>query len=72
MDEENEMYNKQICAILRDAKDRIINELVDGVSKGYWTEKICLAMLSRYGFIGDTEADTTIKIIMQGNPEWSK
>ena len=67
-----EAYNKEIVLILRNAKDRIIEELIDGVSKGYWTEKICLAMLTRYGEIGNDEEDKTVRIIMQGSNDWSK
>ena len=70
--DEHETYNKEILSILRDAKTRIIDELIDGVAKGYWTEKIVLAMLTRYGEIGNDEDDKTVKVVIQGSPDWSK
>jgi len=67
-----ESYNKEICGLLVYAKQRIINELYEGVCLGYWNEKVVMAQLQKFGVIGDTEADTTVKIIMQGDPNWSK
>lgn len=69
---ESEQYSKEIIDILTRTKQRIIEELLDGVSQGIWTEKIVLAMLSRMGVIGDSDSEKTVKIIMQGDKDWSK
>jgi len=69
--ENNEAYNKEIIAILRDAKQRIIDELYEGVACGYWTEKIILAQLQKFGVIGDTD-DHQVKVVIQGSNSWSE
>ena len=63
---------KEIRNIVRDAKDRIIQELTEGVSLGYWTEKIVLAQLTRFGVIGETESEHAVTIRIQGSDSWSE
>lgn len=70
--EGREAYNQEICGLLRDAKRRIIDELTEGVSLGYWTEKIVLAQLAKFGVIGESDADKTVRIVIQGNNSWSE
>ena len=64
-------YNSEICGILRDAKDRISQELLEGVQMGFWNEKVTMAQLAKYGELGVEDQDRTIRIVMQGSDSWS-
>ena len=66
-----ETINHEIVGLLKHAKKKIIEELYEGVSLGYWTEKIVLAQLTKFGVIGE-DTDTTVKVVIQGSPDWSK
>lgn len=64
--------NKEISDVLIHAKDRIAQELMEGVLMGYWNEKVSMAQLAKYGELNNDQEEKTVKIIMQGNNEWSK
>lgn len=70
--EDNPAYNKEITAILRYAKERIINELYEGVQLGYWNEKVTMAQLAKFGVIGDNTEEKAVKIVIQGSASWSE
>lgn len=72
IDRESESYNKEICDTLTHAKDRIAQELLEGVLQGYWNEKVAMAQLAKYGELGDSDSEKTVKIIMQGSSDWSR
>lgn len=70
--ENRESYNKQICDILADAKQRIINELYEGLALGYWNERLIMAQLAKFGIIGSDDGDRHITISIQGKESWSE
>lgn len=70
--DDNEAYNKEIILILRDAKERIIDELKEGVMLGYWNDRVTAAMLVKYGEIGPAEDSKEVKIVIQGSESWSQ
>ena len=70
--DENESYSKEIIDILKDARERIINELSEGVLLGYWNDRVASAMLVKYGEIGPTEDSKEVKIVIQGSESWSQ
>ena len=69
---ENEAYSKEIMDILTDARERIINELSEGVLLGYWNDKVASAMLVKYGEIGSTEDNRTLTINIQSKESWAE
>ena len=69
---DRESYNKEICGILTDARQRIIDELTEGVLLGYWNDRVCAAMLTKFGVIGSEEQNRTVTINIQGNESWSE
>ena len=70
--EGKESYNKEICAILADAKQRIINELYEGLALGYWNERLIMAQLAKFGIIGRDDDNQTVTIRIQGSDSWSE
>lgn len=70
--ENSEAYNKQIISILMYAKQRIINELYEGVCLGYWNEKVVMAQLQKFGVIGVDTTENTVKVVIQGSNSWSE
>lgn len=62
---------REIRNTLADAKERIIQELYEGVCLGYWNERVVMAQLARFGVIG-TEESHEVKVVIQGNNDWSK
>ena len=74
VDESNtsEAYNKEIVDILIDARERIIDELTEGVLLGYWNDKVASAMLAKFGVIGSDVDNNSVKVIIQGSNEWGK
>lgn len=71
-DEDSPNYSKEICNILTYAKERISQELLEGIQMGYWNEKVTMAQLQKYGYLGSFEEDKTVKVVIQGSPDWSK
>ena len=70
--DDHEAYNKEIIDILTDARERIVNELKEGVLLGYWNDRVASAMLVKYGEIGPTEDTREVKITIQGNNSWAE
>lgn len=70
--DDNEAYNKEIIRILLDARERIIDELKEGVMLGYWNDRVTAAMLVKYGEIGPAEDTKEVKIVMQCKEAWSE
>jgi len=70
--DDHEAYNKKIIDILTDARERIINELSEGVLLGYWNDRVASAMLVKFGVIGPTEDTKEVKITIQGNNSWAE
>lgn len=68
----SEAYNKEIINILTDAKERIIEELTEGVLLGYWNERVVMAQLQKFGVIGSDVNNHDVKVIIQGSSEWGK
>ncbi|MBR0405893.1 MAG: hypothetical protein IJI68_11960, partial [Eggerthellaceae bacterium] len=64
--------NKEIIRILLDARERIIDELKEGVMLGYWNDRVTAAMLVKYGEIGPAEDTKEVKIVMQCKEAWSE
>lgn len=55
-----------------DARERIIDELKEGVMLGYWNDRVTAAMLVKYGEIGSAEDSKEVKIVIQGSESWSQ
>ena len=70
--ENRESYSKKICGLLMDAKQRIINELSEGVLLGYWNDRVASAMLVKFGVIGPVEDTKEVKITIQGSDSWAE
>jgi len=69
---ENKAYNKEICELLADAKQRIIQELYEGVCLGFWNERVVMAQLQKFGVIGLDTENHEVKVVIQGNEDWCK
>lgn len=67
----SEKYDAEISEALIDARDCIAQELLEGIQLGYWNEKITFAQLVSLGVLGN-ESDSTVKVIIQGDSEWSR
>lgn len=70
--EDRESYSEKICGLLMDAKQRIIEELTEGVLLGYWNDRVASAMLAKFGVIGPVEDTKEVKIVMQCKEAWSE
>lgn len=74
--QDRDAYNtetqKEICSILADAKERIIQELYEGVQLGYWNERVSMAQLQKFGVIGSESDSRDVKVIIQGSNTWSE
>lgn len=64
-------YQTEICRLLIDARERIIEELTEGVALGYWNERLVLAQLAHFGVLG-TQDTTEVKVLIQGSDKWSE
>ena len=64
-------YKSEICQLLADAKERIIEELTEGVALGYWNERLVLAQLTHFGVLGEQEKHE-VKVVIQGSDAWSE
>lgn len=69
---ENKAYKREICELLADAKNRIIQELYEGVCLGYWNERVVMAQLQKFGVIGNDTENHEVKVVIQGNEDWCK
>lgn len=70
--EGRESYNKEICGLLVDARERIINELYEGALLGYWDSRITAAQLVKFGIIGSDSEVHEVKVTIQGDKSWSE
>lgn len=70
--EKRESYSEKICGLLMDAKQRVIDELTEGVLLGYWNDRVASAMLVKFGVIGTVEETKTVTINIQGKESWAE